>query len=243
MNLAIDIGNTRTKFGFFKENRLEQKIIWQHWSLNDLTDLLNNQRVQNIICSTVKIADRKIENYLKKHWYYVRLTHKTLLPIQNLYETPKTLGKDRLAAVVGANELYPKEHCLVIDAGTCITYDLVDTQGNYLGGNIAPGLEMRWKAMHHFTAKLPLVSRKKVSGKNVGKNTRNALEIGGGLGSVLEMDAWIRHFQAEYEGINTILTGGDANYFAKRLKTKIFVHSNLVLVGLNKILSYNVELL
>ena len=243
MNLAIDIGNTRTKFGFFKKKKLEQKIIWQDWSLDDLKVLLDNQNVQNIICSTVKPVNRKMEFFFKEHGFYINLSHKTPLPIQNLYETPRTLGKDRLAAVVGASDLFPKENCLVIDAGTCITYDIIDAEGNYLGGNIAPGLEMRWKAMHHFTAKLPLANRVETLDTDIGKNTIKALEIGGALGCTLEMKGWVRHFQDQYKRINTILTGGDANYFAKRLKTKIFVDSNLVLMGLNKILSYNVAFL
>ena len=205
--------------------------------------LVDNQNLENIICSTVKSVNKRMENYLKKHWYFLNLDASTPLPIQNLYGTPKTLGKDRLAAVVGANELFPNQNCLVIDAGTCTTYDLIDAKGNYLGGNITPGLKMRYKAMQHFTAKLPLVDKPETFANGIGNNTVAAMELGGGLGNVLEMEGWIRYFNQQFEGINTTLTGGDAEYFAKRLKTKIFAHSNLVLIGLNKILNYNVELL
>ncbi len=243
MNLTIDIGNTRTKFGFFQKGNLKEKIIVKKWTLADLKKIVNNQNIENIICSTVKTEHKQMNNYLRKHWYFLNLDADTPLPIQNLYGTPKTLGKDRLAAVVGAYVLFPGEPSLVIDAGTCTTYDIIDAEGNYLGGNITPGLNMRFRAMQHFTAKLPLVEKPEDVKDGIGKNTVEALQVGGGLGNILEMDAWIQFFSDKYEGINTTLTGGDAEYFAKRLKTKIFAHSNLVLVGLNKILDYNVELL
>ncbi len=242
MNLTIDIGNTRTKFGFFEENELVEKIIIEKWTLSDLKKLVSNQNLENIICSTVKTVNKRMVNYLNQHWYFLNLDANTPLPIQNLYGTPKTLGKDRLAAVVGANELFPNENCLVIDAGTCTTYDIIDAAGNYLGGNITPGLNMRYRAMQHFTAKLPLVNKPIVIKSGIGKNTIEALEVGGGLGNILEMEGWIKYFESQFKGINTTLTGGDAEYFAKRLKTKIFANSNLVLIGLNKILNHNVEL-
>ena len=243
MNLTIDIGNTRTKFGFFKNGRLRKKMYWESTDLNTLIALLDNQKVENIICSTVKTVDPKFESILKTR-FYTRLEANTPLPIQNKYRTPKTLGKDRLAAVVGAYHLYPGESSLVIDAGTCITYDVIDAAGNFLGGNIVPGMRMRWKAMHHFTAKLPLVDKvDKKRSPDIGKDTISALATGGALGTILEMDGWIQYFHQEYDVINTILTGGDGEYFAKRLKSKIFANPNLVLVGLNKILKHNVELL
>ena len=243
MNLTIDIGNTRTKFGFFQKGELKEKIIVKKWTLTDLKKIVNNQNIENIICSTVKTENKRMTNYLSKHWYFLNLDAETPLPIQNLYGTPRTLGKDRLAAVVGAYTLFPGESSLVIDAGTCTTYDIIDAKGNYLGGNITPGLNMRFRAMQHFTAKLPLVEKPEAIDNGLGKNTVEALQFGGGLGNILEMEAWIQFFSDKYQGINTTLTGGDTEYFAKRLKTKIFAHSNLVLVGLNKILDYNVELL
>ena len=243
MNLAIDIGNTRTKFGFFKGENLVKKLILAKWTLADLKELLSNQKVQHVIYSSVKDEQQRIQNYLEDYGFFVKLDSETPLPIRNLYETPKTLGKDRLAAVVGAHTLFPNESCLVIDAGTCTTYDLIDAQGNYLGGNITPGLAMRFRAMQHFTAKLPLVSAPLQIKRDIGKNTLEALKLGGGLGNILEMEGWIAWYQHKFNGINTILTGGDAEYFGKRLKTKIFANTNLVLIGLNKILNHNVELL
>jgi len=243
MNLTIDIGNTRTKLGFFADGRLMNKIVWEKWKIEDLKNLLDNHSAENIICSTVRPVNWEVIQYLSSKSFFLNLDETTPLPIQNLYETPKTLGRDRLAAVVGARALYPGQDCLVIDAGTCITYDIIDARGNYLGGNISPGLKMRLQAMHQFTASLPLVAAKENIGMDIGKNTKQAIQIGGEMGNVLEMEAWILYFQDKFVGINTILTGGDAEYFAKRLKTKIFANSNLVLIGLNKILNYNVELL
>ncbi len=215
-------------------------MYWESTDLDTLIALLDNQKVENIICSTVKTVDPNFEKILQTR-FYTRLDANTPLPIQNKYRTPKTLGKDRLAAVVGAYHLFPGESSLVIDAGTCITYDIIDAAGNFLGGNIVPGMKMRWKAMHHFTAKLPLVDKKR--SPDIGKDTISALVTGGSLGTTLEMDGWIQYFSQEYDVINTILTGGDGEYFAKRLKSKIFANPNLVLVGLNKILKHNVEIL
>ncbi|MEM6317444.1 MAG: type III pantothenate kinase [Bacteroidota bacterium] len=243
MNLTIDIGNTRTKFGFFEQEELVHKKVVEQWTMDDLKALVNNQNVENIICSTVKTVNQPMENYLKGQGYFLNLDADTPLPITNGYGTPKTLGKDRLAAVVGANTVFPNQHSLVIDAGTCTTYDIIDASGTYLGGNITPGLRMRYRAMQHFTSKLPLVTPMEDVKNGIGKNTTEALQVGGGLGNILEMEAWIRYFERQFEGINTTLTGGDAEYFAKRLKTKIFADANLVLIGLNKILIHNVELL
>ena len=163
---------------------------------------------------------------------------KTPLPIQNKYKTPKTLGKDRLAAVVAAKELYPRKHCLVIDAGTCITYDLITKESVYLGGAISPGMDMRFQAMNTFTAKLPLVKRKKTTNL-IGNTTNSALQSGGVLGAVFEMEGFIRAYRKDFSPLTVILTGGAADFFAIFLKTKIFVHHNLILIGLNKLLNHN----
>ena len=130
--------------------------------------------------------------------------------------------------------------CLVIDAGTCITYDFIDSEGIYHGGNIAPGINMRLKAMFTFTESLPLVERKKLVSP-IGKDTNSSLLTGGQLGAMLEMEGFIKLYKDKFGPLNVILTGGDANYFANKMKTKIFVNSNLVLVGLNQILNYNVQ--
>jgi len=242
LNLAIDIGNTRTKLGIFEDSKLVQKYIWnnEEWSLNELKVLLKKKRIQHVALSTVKESDKVMERYLLGNFYYLNLSSKTPLPIDNFYKTPKTLGKDRLAAVLGAYELFPEKNVLVIDAGTCIKYDVLTADGAYQGGNISPGLNMRFEAMHTFTAKLPLVKRRKQM-DIVGQNTVTSLRIGGQWGAILEMEGFISQYRARFGKINVILTGGDAEFFAFYLKTKIFVNINLVLIGLNKILKYNVQ--
>jgi type III pantothenate kinase len=168
------------------------------------------------------------------------LTAQTKLPIRHVYRTPETLGKDRLAAVVGACYLYPAEDCLVVDAGTCITFDILTADGVFRGGNIAPGVRMRLRAMHDYTARLPLVEPVR-STRLWGEQTTQALENGGALGAALELEGLQARLAEHFPRLRTVLTGGDAALLANLLKTKIFVHENLVLQGLNQILEYNVK--
>ncbi|MBK7869497.1 MAG: type III pantothenate kinase [Saprospiraceae bacterium] len=242
MNLTIDIGNTRIKLGMFEKERLLEKWIWEDWSVEELFSLATNQKVKNVIlCNVGKTVPEKITKVLINNFFYIELNSHTPLPIQNTYRTPETLGKDRLAAVVGAYSMFPNQNCLVIDAGTCITYEFLSADGVYLGGNIAPGLEMRLKAMHHFTAKLPLVEMGEIENV-IGFDTKSAMRNGAQLGAALEIQGFIDWCGSEWGSINVILTGGDADFLVKNLKSQIFVNPNLVLQGLNKILNYNVEL-
>ncbi|MDX1940395.1 MAG: type III pantothenate kinase [Saprospiraceae bacterium] len=242
MNLTIDIGNTRIKLGLFEKERLLEKWIWEKWSLEELILLTTNQKVKNVIlCNVGKTVPEEITNFLSSHFFYIELNAHTPLPIQNAYKTPETLGKDRLAAVVGAYSMFPDQNCLIVDAGTCITYEFLSADGVYLGGNIAPGLEMRLKAMHYFTAKLPLVEIGETQ-NTIGYSTESAMRNGAQLGTMLEIQGFIDWCGSEWGSINVILTGGDADFLVKNLKSQIFVNLNLVLQGLNKILNYNVEL-
>ena len=243
MNLIIDIGNTRTKMGLFGKGKLIRKgVLEKGWKLKDLKAFVADRGIKNAAVSTVAGLEPNIEGFLKRFNYYLKLSASTPLPIKNTYKSPKTLGKDRLAAVIGAHYLFPEKNCLVIDAGTCITYDFINADGVYLGGNISPGINMRLQAMHDYTARLPLVERSRLVSP-VGKDTKTSLLTGGQVGALLEMNGFIDLYTAKYGLLDVILTGGDADYFAKRLKTKIFVNSNLVLVGLNQILNYNVQYL
>ena len=178
---------------------------------------------------------------MNRSFHYRQLDTRTPLPVENRYATPETLGKDRLAAAIGAWAQYPGQHCLVVDAGTCLTLDLVTAEGSYLGGNISPGVRMRLRAMHAFTARLPQVDVGAYKAL-LGQSTESALQNGGLLGAVLEIEGLASRLSDSYPGLITVLTGGDAAILAERLKSKIFVHLNLVLEGLNKILEYNVEL-
>lgn len=242
MNLAIDIGNSRIKLGVFRESELVEKYIWETWTLEKIKNLATNQNVKNVIFSNVgRNMPEEIAHFLRQHFFCIELNTQTPLPIQNTYKTPETLGKDRLAAVVGAFETFPNQNCLIIDAGTCITYDLLRDDGVFLGGNIAPGLEMRLKAMHHFTANLPLLEVGTTE-KMIGYSTESAMRNGAQWGIILEIEGFIDWCRSEMGDINVILTGGSVDFFVKNLKSQIFVNPNLVLQGLNKILNYNVEL-
>ncbi len=240
-NIVIDIGNTRIKTGLFEGAGLQQLKLWPTEDVEKMLYWTTNQKAENVILSTVAgHPASSIENRLRRQFFYICLDPATPVPINNRYRTPQTLGQDRLAAVVGAFQLYPYENCLVIDAGTCITYDLIDRKGNFLGGNIAPGINLRLKAMHAFTAGLPQVPAGETESW-IGNTTSSAMRNGAQLGAVLEMEGFIGNCRRQMGEVNVILTGGDADFFAKKLKSEIFVNHHLVLLGLNKILTYNVK--
>lgn len=241
MNLVIDIGNTRTKAGLFRNGKLEYREARENREIGDLLALATNHKAENVILSTVADAvATPLREALASRFFFMELSAATPLPIKNLYRTPETLGKDRLAAVVGAYALYPGQACLVVDAGTCITYDLLSSGGDYLGGNISPGIAMRLKAMHTFTARLPLVAPGPLE-EWIGDSTEAALRNGGQLGALLEAEGYLRYCRSRFGAIHGIFTGGDADFFAKNLKSEIFVNHNLVLIGLDQILNYNVK--
>jgi type III pantothenate kinase len=169
----------------------------------------------------------------------VILDHHTKIPVKNKYDTPETLGKDRIAAVSAAYKLFTKNNHLVIDIGTCMTLDFVTKAGNYLGGNISPGVNLRLRAMHEFTSSLPLVKFDKTK-KLLGKSTNEAIKNGAVYGITTEIESYIRRLEIKYDNINVILTGGDATFFGELIDYQIFVDPNLVLKGLNEILKINI---
>lgn len=243
MNLIIDIGNTRTKIGLIEEDTIIDKRVVDKLTLEILEIIKSTNPIQAIIISNVaeETSDSILE--LIKSWNlpFIELSHETPLPIVNGYETPETLGKDRLAAVVAANCLFSSTNCLVIDAGTCLTYDFITEDNYYIGGSISLGIEMRYKAMHKFTASLPLLNKQRLN-TFVGYNTVTAMHTGVEAGLAFEIQGFINKYIHKYGQIKVIMTGGDAEYLASKLKNSIFVSPNLVLIGLNKILTYNANL-
>jgi type III pantothenate kinase len=198
-------------------------------------------QLNKAILSTVKPYEEELKRVLSDEFdLFIELDDQTKLPIENLYQTPETLGKDRLAAAVGANELFPDQNLLIIDAGTAITYDLVSEKNQYIGGNISPGLEMRFKALNHFTGKLPLVGYKD-DFEMIGRNTIDAIRAGVQNGILYEIAQTIDFFNRNYRNLHIIMTGGDSNFFDKKLNYSIFVHFNLTLIGLNRILEHNAK--
>lgn len=198
-------------------------------------------QLKKVILSSVKPYDEELKRVLSEEFdQFIELDHQTALPIDNLYETPETLGKDRIAAAVGANELFPDQNLLIIDAGTAITYDLVSEKNQFVGGNISPGLEMRFKALNHFTGKLPLVEYSN-DYEPVGKNTIDAIRAGVQNGILFEIAQTIDLFNRNYQNLHIIMTGGDSYFFDKKLNYSIFVNFNLTLIGLNRILEHNAK--
>ena len=242
MNLAIDIGNTRAKAGLFDEKGLLSVYAWEHDHAENIRQVLYNRKVRNVILSSVSEDEEFLIGPSAQYENLLILSSSTPLPFKLEYKTPQTLGKDRIAAAAGAMELYPGQNLLVVDAGTCITADVVARDGTYWGGSIAPGLHMRLRAMNLLTSRLPDLSPDfELEPGRPGDSTAGAMQQGALWGALLEMEGMIAHFAARYEDLVVVLTGGDASFFVKNTKTKIFAHPNLVLIGLNKILNYNVQ--
>lgn len=206
----------------------------------ELDEIYSKFDIDHTIICTVRKRSARLVNYLKKRGQVVELTEKTDLPITNKYGTPKTLGKDRLASATGAYMRKPDQYHLMINTGTCITMDIITDKGAYLGGNISPGMILRIKAMHDYTANLPIVEpiNPKV---DFGYNTVTALQNGAVMGTILEVEAFISRMKSKYPLININLTGGYAEFLAKYLESKIFVRPYLVLEGLNEILLHNAK--
>ena len=240
MNLIIDIGNSRTKFSLFNHGEIVttatvDELLSEHIkTLKDEYPLLNKA-----ILSSVREYPDGLKKTLQSSFdTFLELSHKTPLPIENLYLSKETLGYDRIASAVGANDLYPDTNLLVVDAGTALTYDFVNDKNQYLGGNIAPGLEMRFKSLHFFTNKLPLVKAENQN-KLFGSTTEEAIRTGVQNGFIHEVEKTIEEFKVFYGNLKVIITGGDAKFFDKKLKNHFFVNFNLVALGLNRILEYN----
>jgi len=241
MNLVIDIGNTRSKLAIFKDSKLVFLKIENALTINILKAFVSDYPlIRQCIISSVAQYDIGIVGFFQKLGITLLLLEsETPIPFINNYSTKKTLGRDRIAAIAGVCTNYPGKNALVIDAGTAITFDLKDQNEEYLGGNISPGLEMRFKALHQFTAKLPLLSSA-ISNSFMGTSTNEAIINGVQNGMIFEIQGYIDSLLIKYPDMLVILTGGDSAFFENKLKRTIFVDSNLILSGLNTILEYNV---
>lgn len=236
--LVIDFGNTLAKVAVFEHGRIVELSTTESINISQIATLKEKFRINHCIVSSVTTIVSEIKSFLKQNFSFTELDHLTKVPIKNLYETPETLGKDRLAAVVGVFVIFPATHCLVIDAGTCITFDFLDNQGNYHGGAISPGINLRFKSLHTFTSRLPLINSKNFGGI-IGKTTEESILSGVLNGTVAELNCTIQRYEEIYPGIQIVLTGGDMNFFERKLKSNIFAAPNLVLTGLNEILNFN----
>jgi type III pantothenate kinase len=236
-NLVIDIGNSRIKSAVFEEDLLVEEHVFQ--SLEQAIDFWRSSNFTSCLVSSIRFSEEELKSKLPFHFSF--LTHQTPVPVKNGYSTPETLGLDRIAAAVGGWQLSGRKPVLVIDLGTCITYELVDDQETYLGGAISPGLTMRAMAMAHFTAKLPEISLSSFPQASWGNSTSSCMEVGVWLGVRFEMEGFISAYRQKFPEISIYICGGDSQSFESLVKDHIFVVPNLVLHGLNCILNHNVE--
>ncbi len=250
MNLCIDQGNSRTKVALMTdEGKIANHFIYKHFSSADVDRLFDLYDIQNsIISSVVDIEAATVNALSRRSEHFVLFDHNTPVPITNSYDTPATLGLDRLAAAVGAKSLCPNENLLIIDAGSAITYDFVSAEGEYMGGNIAPGLKMRFTILQQMTKKLPMVD---VDENELiplfGKNTRDAIAAGVIRGVAYEVKGYMRTLREKVQHFQTFLTGGNAPYVLNNVRKSrteqrnLNYEKHLVLIGLNNILRLNVN--
>ena len=248
MNLCIDQGNSRTKVALMTdEGKMVKHLIYKSFSSADVERLFDLYDItDSIISSVVDIEAAVVNTLARRSQHFVLFDHNTPVPIINKYDTPQTLGQDRLAAAVGAKSMCPNENLLIIDVGSAITYDFVSAEGEYVGGNIAPGLKMRFTMLQRMTKKLPLVE---VDENELiplfGTNTRDAIAAGVIRGVAYEVKGYMRTLKEKMPHFQTYLTGGHAPYILNNVRTsrnekrELHHEKYLVLQGLNEILKFN----
>jgi type III pantothenate kinase len=240
LNLILDFGNTQRKLALFGDSGLV--LVENH---DEVTPAMLERFLQEhpgteaCILSSVIRHDGAVTEFLRRHLRFIELDEHTPIPIRNSYKTAGTLGKDRLAAAVAGASRFPGENVLVISAGTALTFDLVTGGGEYLGGAISPGMQMRFTALHTFTGKLPLVTYRDQA-ELTGTDTTTSILSGVINGMVAEIEGIAGRHRESYPDLKIILSGGDLDYFVKRLKISIFAIPNIVIHGLQQILSFNV---
>lgn len=242
--LVIDIGNTYTKIAVFGQNEVLHAEQSKQPDEGVINNILAGYPINKAIISSVKKEKEEWQNVLAKQVKLIYFNAGMTSGITNHYLTPQTLGLDRLAAVIGAYHLYPGKSNMVIDGGTCITYDWIDAAGNYFGGSISPGLNMRYKALNNYTGGLPLIGADETFTAISGNDTRSAMLSGVQNGIKYELEGFIKSYKANGEELNIVLTGGDSNFFDTLLKNSIFaacikIEPQLVLKGLNAAIQTN----
>lgn len=240
MNLVIDVGNTLVKLGVFDLEDLKYRTICMKKDFLQILDEISKafpSIKSSIVSSVSNLTDLQLAE-LPHRFPVLILTHQTKVPFINKYVSPETLGIDRIALVSAAAVQYPKKNILIIDAGTCITYDFLTLNNEYLGGGISPGISLRYKSLHTFTEKLPLLDACNPT-EIIGNSTTTAIHSGVVNGILYEIDGFIEDYKSKWEDLTVILTGGDAHFLRDSIKNHIFANSNFLLEGLNHILEYN----
>nr|WP_288835707.1 type III pantothenate kinase [uncultured Flavobacterium sp.] len=242
MILTVDVGNTQIKAAVFEGDNILERFVFDKKALEKKIEkiLEKFETIAHLVVSSVADVEKQsflaFEDKVKVHF----VSNEDSFPFSNNYGTPKTLGIDRMVLAAGATLLYPNQNRLIIDAGTCVTYDFVDENNVYQGGAIAPGLRLRYESLNQFTAKLPLLTLQSPE-SYIGKSTAESIHSGVVNGLVYEIDGFIDEYKAACTKIIIILTGGDADFLAKRLKNTIFANSNFLLESLNQTFQYKIK--
>jgi type III pantothenate kinase len=237
---VIDIGNTRVKAAVFQDDEIVCRESFDSQEALISSGIKDRYQITDSILGTVVDDYKKIATWLESSNLFV-FSSQTPVPLKNLYRSAHSLGSDRLAAAVGGWSLAPGTEILVIDAGTCIKYNFVNSSGEYLGGAISPGLKMRFRAMHTFTDRLPLLSADEKYNQLIGTTSAESIIAGAQDGAAHEIDGFISEYRNSWPGLKVFLTGGDTEFFAGRLKNPIFADQNLILRGLHRILVHNLN--
>jgi type III pantothenate kinase len=241
MDLIIDLGNTNKKLALFKKGNLSEFYQFPEITTKSLREFVGrNAEIERCVLSSVIHHPASLIQFLAKRFNFIELDENTPVPLKNLYRHPETLGKDRLAAAVAGASIFPGKNVLVINMGTCITYEFINEHNEYLGGAISPGMQMRFQTLNTFTGKLPLVTHNETA-ELTGSDTESSVRSGVLNGIICEVEGNVAGYREKYRGLKVILSGGDLIYFDKRLKISIFAVPNIVLLGLYQILAFNVK--
>ena len=241
MILIIDIGNTNVKAAVFEKDTLLDVVVFEKGKiLSEIKKILKKHPISKAVMSNVasisEVKLKKIQAFVE----IIFISSFTRVPFVNLYKTPKTLGVDRIALAAAAVSQFPYKNVLVVDAGSCITFDFVTAKKEYLGGAISPGIQMRFHALNHFTANLPLLVKEEAP-SFIGFSTKESINSGVVNGVLQEIEGVISQYKNKYLDLTVVLTGGDTNFLSKQLKSSIFANQNLLLQGLNYLLNFNTD--
>lgn len=238
MNLVLDIGNSLLKAGIFKNNNLINYFEFNQDYYLNVKSIIRKNPIIYSIASNVSESNNKLIELLSNETNLIKFNSSLKVPFKNCYQTINTLGKDRIALVSNASKEYPKENILLIDLGSCITFDFLNNKNEYLGGSISPGLRMRYKSLNNYTANLPLIDPKEID-YFIGKNTEDSIHSGIINGIISELNSIIDKYTNQYKEIRIILTGGDSKFLFKKIKNGIFANPNFLIFGLNFLIELN----
>ena len=240
MNLVIDVGNTFIKLGVFDNQQLKLKKTCIKTDFSHVLDEIAESypEIKHTLVASVGNLSEDLMKKLQQQYTLLYLDEQTVIPFKNKYSTPQTLGVDRIAVISAAAQQFPRKNVLVIDAGTCITYDFISSENEYFGGAISPGIVLRYQALHSFTEKLPLLNAH-IPKTLIGNSTDSSIHSGVVNGVLYEIDGFIENYKNEFADLTVILTGGDAHFLRDSIKNDIFANSNFLLEGLNHILEFN----